>query len=932
MDQHTILFDNQYHADIVDNILREFNDRTWYRSMTEQKTACQTEILSGPVSDFKQDEALNTKMGFPAGSYTYFLPRKLTNHQYQKEILDKFIIPKTLISLKDTFTSKYFVFQYLFLLGDYVFINLKLCITQNGTYLVIEDGTTDGISDTRLKEMIDNYNNPYCDNRWTLEIRPKTSFCYTETTRTSLVDGTKLYLNKFTTQQFRVAPNSMVDWKVCITYWNDDPNLLRMTSATLKEDEGGKYLEVTQVFSDYLANGGSFIAHCYVYAEPYRVGYAISPNYNGPTGYLKTMFDEYIATVDNRRLKVLAQVSEDGWETVSGSDIKFDDLTDAIAVGFMDNYNWIAIPIMDHVSPIHPGNFRIWEYEPETDTFGRMNATSVTARFPNIYKYNILSECSMFYIEWIRADEEVSYCKFDDFTKEYRDYIGIEFARKLLHNELIDVIQNFKPLEFVYNDYDYISSAKYPTVHDYNLEKAKELLHETNLWYSDLQKQIAERNRVFKTHVFQITEFESFYNDMVAGNTPEYLNIRFTDGSKLNHAYTVYVDGKFIGDYSSRFDKFDLILSIPSKYLTQTSEIIIDAYLTENEQYATTVKVDANTDHALLPYEYKGHSISGSDITFYDSAGLRVDPNQIGFGMYAAQYIVQYPTKMIDWEGLGLDPSSEEIASRIYLDEDTGAEMLTFEFIVPNEYAYLYLKTIENYFLLTLDPAYLMVKSGEVFVECPAGTSFSKKINPLELSVVVPHKFDALGRIGISNSDVYRQTYNADMGAKNEMRLGVFYGSNNANRFLVFKDGVLTDPSTYNITTSNYVGKALKVDFKEAPTAGTVGGLIYLPFPVDIIQATSDANGFINIAGTGLCGYTGTEIVFRDNLRYNPNDIIEITPQILKCSTPYATFTFIRVHRDSNIFEFEDTQDFDFLDKLFVNDPAFAEAIYGYTN
>ena len=68
MDQSTILFDNQYHADVVDHMLRELNDKTWYRSMEEQKTSCQTEILSGPISDFKQDESLNSKMGFPMGS------------------------------------------------------------------------------------------------------------------------------------------------------------------------------------------------------------------------------------------------------------------------------------------------------------------------------------------------------------------------------------------------------------------------------------------------------------------------------------------------------------------------------------------------------------------------------------------------------------------------------------------------------------------------------------------------------------------------------------------------------------------------------------------------------------------------------------------------------------------------------------------------
>lgn len=930
MDQSTILFDNQYHADVVDHMLRELNDKTWYRSMEEQKTSCQTEILSGPISDFKQDESLNSKMGFPMGSYSYFLPRRIINHQYRKEIMDKFIIPKTLISLKDTFTNKYFVYHYLFLIGDYVFIDLKLCLTQNGTYFIIENNAASGISNTKLKEMIDNYNNPYCDNRWTLEIRPKTSYCYTERSRVTLVNGTKIYLSNFDMISNRVAPNNTVDWKICVTQSDDNVNLLRMTSGQLKEDSTGKYLEITEAFSNYLSSGGSFIAHCYAYAEPYRVGYAISPNYNGPTQYLKTKFDEYLVTIDNRKLKVLAMKSESEWETIDGTDIRFSDLTNMIAVGYRGNTNWITIPMKDMVSPIHPGNFRIWEYDPESDTFGRMNATDMNVSFPNIYTYDILSECPMFYIEWIRND--ASYCKFDDITAEYRDYIGMQYANKLFNRELIDAMQNYNPVKLIYSDFDYISFARYGSIHEYNVEKLKDLLNENGMWYPEFLKTISEKNRVYKTFAFHMNDFPDYLSKLTNRSAPDALTIRITNGSRDHNAYTVYVDGLFVGDTHIYFDKFDQLIEIPSNHLTADSTIIIDVYLTENRQYATTVSIDNKTDHCLLPYSYNGHSISGSDITFCDSAGLRIDNSIMGYGMYATQYVVQYPTKMINWDKIGLDPTDEAIKSRIYEDEDSKAEVLTFEFIVPNEYVYLYLKTIENYFLEVLDPAYLMVKSGEVFIRCEPGVSFSKKINPLELSIIAPHKIDALGKIGICNSDVYRSSYKNNLAENNELRLALFYGSNDETRFLVFRNGLLVDPSTYTLTTSKYVGKPLKITFKDNPSEGESGGLIYLPFPVDSITATSDQNGFINVAGTGLCGYTGTEIVFRDQKRYDPTDIEVITPQLLKCSTPNATFTFIRVHRDSNIWEYNDTEDMSFLDKVFIQDPTFAQEKYGFVN
>ena len=67
MDQGIFLFDNQYHPDVIDRVYQRVLETTWGHCMSIQETMCQHHIYGGPLTDFKCDEALNTKMGFPAG-------------------------------------------------------------------------------------------------------------------------------------------------------------------------------------------------------------------------------------------------------------------------------------------------------------------------------------------------------------------------------------------------------------------------------------------------------------------------------------------------------------------------------------------------------------------------------------------------------------------------------------------------------------------------------------------------------------------------------------------------------------------------------------------------------------------------------------------------------------------------------------------------
>ena len=114
MSKSDFLFNNQYHEDVVRDLIHELQDMSWARAVEEQKTLCQSEWLSGSASDFVQDEALNKRMKFPEGSYTTFIPKKIVSGYKAKVILDKYIIPKRLISIRDILVSNDIAFNYIF--------------------------------------------------------------------------------------------------------------------------------------------------------------------------------------------------------------------------------------------------------------------------------------------------------------------------------------------------------------------------------------------------------------------------------------------------------------------------------------------------------------------------------------------------------------------------------------------------------------------------------------------------------------------------------------------------------------------------------------------------------------------------------------------------------------------------------------------------
>ena len=59
MDQATFLFDNQYDPAVIDRIYHEIRETMWSHCITMQQAMTRQKVMSGPITDFKWDPALN---------------------------------------------------------------------------------------------------------------------------------------------------------------------------------------------------------------------------------------------------------------------------------------------------------------------------------------------------------------------------------------------------------------------------------------------------------------------------------------------------------------------------------------------------------------------------------------------------------------------------------------------------------------------------------------------------------------------------------------------------------------------------------------------------------------------------------------------------------------------------------------------------------
>ena len=966
MDQAVFLLDNQYDPRILDRVYHEIREKTWDHCINIQEAMMRQKVWDGPITDFQRDTRLNLKMGWPSETYHIFIKKPFLTNQ-QRYVMSFFLKNQNTISLREILQDSHYHFQYTLHLGDYLYMEARIYITQKGTYILVIPNGEYGLNDALWQDILNDYGSPYTPNRWTLVQRPKVNYVYGLTTPAAAIQNTnRIYLNTFTEKKSYYVKDLNPDWKVFISDNTENLSMLTGSIAEFKYDEtGASYLEISETFAEYIRNSMAQI-NIFAYHEDRNMGSAMSPNYIGPTGYLLTMFSEYIAAVNSARLKILAQTLEGGWEMIDGTDTAFDDGTDLIAVGFdMSGECWLTIPTKDGVSPVNPQNFRIWEYFSETDTLGRMVATGVSAQFPNIYHYKLESEAPILYIEWFRDDETLG-AEYEDFLKPYRDYIGNNFTVNLLNGTTPQVVTNFTPVHSVFDETDFIKNVLLYSSHEYRVEKMIEILSETGMHYDILQNAIDAQNVPYTTAIFKLELVPGMYEKLIGMGSTAKLIMGPLMKSK---SFDMYIDGRWDADAVYDMDtEGNQCIFFDATGIKPNSIIIIDCYECD-EQISGKADVGANFLDSRIwdfPIEY----VSGNDLVVAFPDDTRVNPINLDYGVLAKELLVQVPENLVDWEALGITIDDPRIADRIGTDPKGGPfRSVVFRFLIPchDKYAILKSNEEENLTFFDVDDRRITVQyfgflvTTEGYNEGLASqVKFSKKVYSSDLCLhITDATIDAeqlqtnlvediqenlnrdlatnkpyqrtqqgdayVGEVNLYNCNVYARSRPVDLGTSLSTTFDSFYGADDPNRLLSFVDGVLQRESSISGIIPNKMGDPFSVKFIDYVTSGEVGQVVYLPFPAERFFFRTDENGQADLSGKGINVLGIHDLLFEDGLRVPNDTITRVTNQIVK-GNPNREYDVIRLRRDSNLYGFQDTEDQSFMDKLFQQSPGFKMA------
>lgn len=969
MDQAVFLFDNQYDPVIIDKVYHEIKEKTWYHSIQIQEDMMRQKVWDGPITDFQVRASFNKKMGLPTNAFSIELEERLLKKN-QRYVMSFFMRGKNTISLHEILSDEHYAFQYTLMIGDYLYMEARLLLTDRHSYIVIIPDGNHGLTEDMWNQIRNSYGNElYSPNRWTLIQRPKVSYRYGNTTPLASISAEKLYLDTLTESKNYYSEDPNDEWKVAISDNAQNLGLLRVGLGTFKYDDTGRaYLELNELFANYFTSTMAQIT-VFAYNEDRKMGYALSPNYIGPTNYLKTMFDEYIAAVNSARFKVIAQDMEDGWESITGDDRHFgQNVENLVTVGFDQSGScWVALPTADGICPVNPHNFRIWEYDSEYDMLGRMVAVEVEADFPNIYRYQLKSEAPILFIEWFRDDTTVGQ-DYDDITKGYRDYIGTQFYSNLLGGTAPAVITNFSPLNSLYDASDFIKNVLLYSTHEYRVNKLVEILKETGLYYDLIVNAIEAKNAQYVTITYDFSLLPGMYEKLMAMGDTCYLicNTLFNPDS-----YDLYIDGVRQDNTQANISEDGKqFIAFESGSLKPNSVIIIDAYYSD-PQVSGSAYVDRDFPNSRI-YDYPLKYLSGNDLVITRPGGARIDPMQIDYAINAKEYLIQVPETMVDWESLGITIDDSRLASRVGYDiYGKGFKSVVFRLLLPDHEPYAALKSIESEdkTFFTSDDRRIMVRhinlmvTTEGYNEGLVGTSkFSKKvwttdialhINGSEMGVdyegiqtnakedlqnsegdtlatnrePIIYDLDSyIGEVEIYNATVYRKSNIINLANSSTVTISQFYGADDPNRLLCFVNGILQDSNACEGTIPLNVGDDFTIQFTNFAQQGDRAQVVYLPFPVDRFSFISDDNAQANIWGTGIMVIGNQDLIFENGRRISNDKLTRVTNQIIKTPSANAIYTIIRPHRDSNLYQFDDVYDQSFLDKLFIQSPGYKQS------
>ena len=461
-------FNNMYDDKIVFEEMISNRRMNFFQSLRHQMCVQGFKIVSGKVSDFTINPAINNTLGIPNNSYTLHLDYSIVPYYTKKRFLDKYGYNHP-VSMNDIFKD-HSIFNHMLVcqVQNYFFFGLEVAEAPNGCYLVIKPGRSTGVSESYMKTLIEK------ETPWTLFFQNQVQIFHTFQNKylifTGITDKDKYYLpmkNFVEISSMIEKPASRNQWNLFCTGVNDNENLTIGTNATIVTRDRVEYVEIPLSFANFcIANSTN--CKCYL-MNSYR------------------RMDSFIHTTNG--------------------EVEFSSVI---------NYRKNPVPI---------SNVYIYEWDAANKIKKKIIAFEGYITHPNLYHFSLKiadgdSIPEYVYVEWMEASE--TQCRFDNIMKELIDCYGSEFYTKLLDNEFSPSVQNYSPAELTQYDFkEFLESDNYPDIRDFRLKCLIESLQENPYRYRNLMKRLSSINKQSIRHVYKEDENPEVFSRSVMDTSGE---------------------------------------------------------------------------------------------------------------------------------------------------------------------------------------------------------------------------------------------------------------------------------------------------------------------------------------------------------------------------------------------------------------------------
>lgn len=877
------IFNDQYaDAKPVHQNFHDIRNNLFTRKQSETAQLNEIVTISGTMEDFKVNRRFNSEHGLPDNTYSFQTSLVLFPYFKRKKFHDTYGKDGSLVTLLEVLQNpSLFSRRIRFKINGYMIMDIAFSSNNTGTTIILQPKASKFYQST-LDDFITG------KVQWDLIVEPVTSYG-TVTKEKSLLfqNGNMIRLSDITMNKLLNVESVNKYWIVSIACGFSDPGVFVHTIGETVTVGEIKYISIPEKFKTFIYSQTSI---CNVYV------FAISDNNNPISIDTSTSNGHYITNTD--------------------------------------------------YSILDPSCVSVESFNTETSVIGgNIDTSSLTFQYPNIYSsadiFNIKNPLILMRfnmpVSYVRdsllCNEEV--IQYDPTQFPLIDYIAKYKKTNGLDQSLPSIVKNYIPYKLSYSVNDFISSQLNGDFNQYMLNKLIAMLHDYPKRYCKLYNTINEKYRYFHYLQFFAKTAPHVLNTSLLNNVGEIHDedfetlfdepqcyVSFNNSSGMKKEVNIYVDGLRIPTKYSFTNGFTQYVYIPVSKVTPNSIIELEVLRDyDHTIYSGDITFPNIDERVSLPFNFKG--ISSADSIFYNKlTGSYISKSNINFStkVYKVDiYMIDDPEKRRFFaESIGDYLSSSDIQKFTYYTSEEEVEQ-----------SVSYFKTILEEFYLTSNKEKILLAEDIEIVNHTSSNNFYKILDSSRCFVSTNKIEYASIPIGIATTKFFTSIYGIirNVDGKRSLTLEGFKGEPSGDRFRVFLNGILLDPSEYELILPSKYNSTVTVNYKNIPEGLNIGIVDYLPIKLnrDLVSIDIVDPKYISIKKpTSYLPISSRDMLFINGKKY-PQDcgILDITSNRTLISNVFGNdntckiLSFQQKH-DPDVYGFSSSVDID--DKLMDSD------------